>query len=112
MPMSKVDSRTERARAKILEVEQEMKKIGIWQNAPIAEAAMQFKEAFGADTMTFAQWLQFVLIRRVREIIESNGEFPARSQVGAYAVREFDGFDAASDLVLLLGEFDDLFCGE
>ena len=35
------------------------------------------------DTMAFSQWLQFILIPRVRAIIAQRGQFPPRSQVGA-----------------------------
>jgi uncharacterized protein YqcC (DUF446 family) len=61
------------------------------------------------DTMAFSQWLQFIFVPRVREIIESRGQFPTRSMVGAQAVREFDSDPEASRLVDLLCEFDRLF---
>jgi uncharacterized protein YqcC (DUF446 family) len=58
------------------------------------------------DTMAFSQWLQFIFIPRVREIIESQGEFPASSSVGTQAIREFDGSPQADHLVELLCRFD------
>ncbi|MGO9258245.1 MAG: YqcC family protein [Bryobacteraceae bacterium] len=48
-------------------------------------AAFESKRALFGDTMTFYQWLQFVLLPRVREIIDQHGAFPAKSAVGAYA---------------------------
>ena len=67
-----------------------------------------FTQAFAMDTMAFPEWLQFVFLPRVRECLET-GQFPQSSQVGVQAIREFDGWHEASDLVSLLCEFDALF---
>lgn len=94
---------------KISEIEAEMKRIGYWSLEPLPEGAYEFQQAFAMDTMAFSQWLQFILIPRVRLIIEQKGDFPSDSMVGVQAVREFDGDSKASSLVTLLSEFDELF---
>ena len=93
-------------------IEAEMKRIGYWSAEPLPEEAYDFRETFAMDTMAFSQWLQFILIPRVHQIIEEGGEFPTESMVGVQAVREFDGDENASQLVSLLGEFDRLFTGQ
>ena len=90
------------------QIEQEMRRIGLWRATPLQPEQMNFKQAFAMDTMTFAQWLQFVFVPRVREAIAANS-FPSSSSVGAQAVREFDGDLEADRLVQLLSEFDALF---
>lgn len=90
------------------QIEAEMRKVDLWQNQPLRPEQMVFKQAFAMDTMTFSQWLQFVFLPRVREAVASNN-FPDGSSVGAQAVREFDGFSEADQLVRLLSEFDALF---
>jgi uncharacterized protein YqcC (DUF446 family) len=87
-------------------IEQELKKMGVWSEVRPVEEAFQSTRAFYADTMSFYQWLQFVLLPRIRTIVAERGTFPGRSQIGAYAVRELDGDDAASELVSLLSRFD------
>ena len=74
---------------KINEVEAEMKRIGLWQAEPLPESAYDIKEAFGADTMTLAQWIQFILIPEVRRKIASNIPLPELSQVGTYAAQQY-----------------------
>ena len=96
-------------KAKIEQIENEMKRAGFWQSEPLAAEQYDFRAAFAMDTMAFSQWLQFIFIPRVKEIIETKGDFPDESQVAAQAVREFDGVNEASTLVTLLGEFDELF---
>lgn len=101
----------QRAAAAADAVEGEMRRIGMWQTEPPPEDAYSFKMAFAMDTMAFSQWLQFIFLPRVREIIEEGGAFPASSSVAAQAAREFDGVPEASGLVELLAAFDALFNG-
>ena len=88
------------------QIEQELRKLNVWQAQPPPESAFHSTRAFFGDTMSFYQWLQFVLIPRIRGVVAQRGKFPARSQVGAYAVRELDGQDEANGLVSLLNRFD------
>lgn len=96
--------------AKISEIEAEMKRVGLWQEKPLDPEQYNFTRAFAMDTMSFDQWLQFIFIPRVKQIIETRGEFPPSSMVAAQAVREFDGSTFETDrLQSLLSEFDRLF---
>lgn len=103
------EQRYARAAELAAEIEKEMKAIGCWRQETLPEAAYHFHQAFAMDTMTFSQWLQFVLVPRVRQIVAEQGEFPSRSMVGVQAMREFDGDARADRLVSLLSEFDGLF---
>jgi uncharacterized protein YqcC (DUF446 family) len=89
-------------------IETEMRAIQLWQHEALEPSSYAFSQAFAMDTMTFSQWLQFVFIARVREIISAHGSFPAHSMVAAQAVREYDGLPEASRLLSLLGQFDAL----
>ena len=93
----------------LAEIESEMKRIGLWQSEPLRPEQYEFRQAFAMDTMAFSQWLQFIFIPRVRQIIAAGGQFPSKSQVGAQAVREFDTLPDAEKLLDLLSEFDALF---
>jgi len=90
------------------EIEGEMRSQSLWQDQPLHPEQLNFKQAFGMDTMTFTQWLQFVFLPRVRQAVAAN-QFPQSSSVGAQAVREFDGNPDGNRLVTLLSEFDALF---
>jgi uncharacterized protein YqcC (DUF446 family) len=91
-------------------IEAEMKRIGYWQDTPLDPEQYDFRAAFAGDTMAFPQWLQFIFIPNVRRIVNTRGTFPPSSQVGAYAVREFDTYgEETYPLTSLLSEFDRLF---
>jgi uncharacterized protein YqcC (DUF446 family) len=93
---------------KLEQIEAEMRQIHFWQESPLEPEQYDFRAAFAADTMSFPQWLQFIFIPNVKRAA-SSGDFPARSEVGIYAVREFDGMPEAGQLTGLLSEFDALF---
>src|SRR5271155_3420084 len=94
---------------RITAIEAEMKSIGMWQAPPLPPAAMNFHKAFAIDTMAYSQWLQFVFVPRVNQLVATNGKFPSESNVGIQGIREFDGDNKAANLVTLLCEFDALF---
>lgn len=98
----------------INKIEEEMRVKGLWQNEALEPEKFCSTKAFCLDTMTFVQWLQFVLLPRVKSIILSKGEFPAASEVSQQATREFLMYPLYSKnktkkLLELLTEFDDLF---
>jgi uncharacterized protein YqcC (DUF446 family) len=105
---NKRPSKLDRVRMKIEEIEKEMKEHGLWQETPLPAEAYSFTRAFAGDTMAYSQWLQFVFIPRVHQVVAGNGDLPPTSSVGAQAVREFDGYDDAAGLVGLLVEFDEI----
>jgi uncharacterized protein YqcC (DUF446 family) len=107
--MSRNPPSYENVASKVAEIEQELKRMGAWQDKPLPAAAYRFQRPFGMDTMAFEQWLQFVLIPRVHAIIESKGEFPPHSNLAVHAAREFDGRTDTDRLFYLLHEFDRLF---
>jgi len=59
-------------------IEAEMRKIGFWQSEPLTPEQMAFTQAFAMDTMSYAQWLQFIFLPRVREAVAAN-QFPSGS---------------------------------
>jgi uncharacterized protein YqcC (DUF446 family) len=89
-------------------IEAELRRLGVWRRDPLPPERMDFAQAFAQDTMAYPEWLQFVFLPAVREAV-ATGEFPEGSEVGAQAVREFDGWPEAGPLTTLLSEFDALF---
>jgi len=104
----RMNSRYKQVEKQINRIEEELKRIGRWQFDPLPDTAFENMGAFGSKTMVLEQWLQFVLIPNVRQIIESGGAFPAKSEIAIFAVRNLDG-DEVETLLKLLSEFDGLF---
>jgi uncharacterized protein YqcC (DUF446 family) len=99
----------EAALKSIQDIEAELKCIIRWSAIPPAAEKFIDMGAFGSKKMPFEQWLQFVLIPKVKAIINSAGSFPSSSSVSAFAYRTFDGDAETEALCNLLAEFDVLF---
>ena len=98
--------------SKANEIETELKRLGRWEKNFLPEGRFENMGPFGSRTMSFEQWIQFVLIERIHSIIDEQGEFPSESNVGIYAVREFDTDPQANVLTQLLSELEALINSE
>jgi len=90
------------------EVENELRRLNRWQDLPLSTDKFEDMGAFGSNTMTFEQWIQFVLLPRIAQIVLNKGELPADSMLSTYAVRVFDGDPDTSNLIDLLCGIDEL----
>lgn len=92
--------------AKAKEIENELRRLNRWQTDPLPDEKFTDMGAFGTNTMSYEQWLQFVLIPRISEIIESKEAFPEESQLASYAIRYFDGDYDSGPLQRILYDLD------
>ncbi len=90
------------------EIELELKRMGRWAENCLPEEAFENMGAFGSNTMSFEQWLQFVLIPRIRQIVEEKSEFPEGSNLTTYAIRCFEGDSDSDSLREVLYNLDEL----
>lgn len=91
----------------LIRIAAHLQRLGHWSAQPPAMPQDWSRHPFGEGALTFTQWLQWVFLPQARAAI-TNWELPADSMVGTKAVREFDGWDEAAELVSELGKFDDL----
>jgi uncharacterized protein YqcC (DUF446 family) len=78
---------------------------GLWEADEPTREELAGAGAFGAGTMTFGQWLRWVLVPRAQQALDA-GVLPESSNVAAYAVRELDGTPYGDRLVEALAAFD------
>ena len=89
------------------DMEDEMRRIGLWEAQPPPAEAFSSTVPFCFDSMRFTQWLQWVFLPRTRALLEQGGAMPARSQIAPLAEEMFKqlGGDTRR-LLALIGEFD------
>jgi uncharacterized protein YqcC (DUF446 family) len=78
---------------------------GLWDVEQPSAEQIAGAGAFGSGTMTFGQWLRWILVPRAHEALET-GSLPGSSNVAAYAVREFDSAPYGDHLIDALVAFD------
>ena len=95
----------------VLEIEQEMRRLSLWtfedSDEWPSEDALASTQPFCIDTLEFPQWVQFVLLIRVRELIETGGDLPPKSDIAPMAEEYFRPLPHPADrLVASIQEFD------
>ena len=104
-----MEARVAQLAEQLLLIERELRVLGWWQSeAPSAEA-LASQEPFCVDSLTFEQWLQWIFLPRMKQLLETGADLPSVSGIQAMAemvYREQPG--VARRLLELLGEFDRL----
>lgn len=73
----------------LLSIETEMRRLELWQGERPPETAFQSTEPFCLDTLDFTQWVQFVFLERMKQIIENGQALPVSSGIAPMAEEHF-----------------------
>lgn len=107
-----MDARISRVAEHLLLIERELLLLGWWTAQPPAEEALSSQQPFCVDTLAFEQWLQWIFLPRMKQIIEQNEPLPAVSAIKEMGEMAFAGrSEQTGGLLELLGAFDQLIAG-
>ena len=91
----------------LLQLEVELRRLQLWQEETPPAEALASKEPFCVDTLSLPQWLQFVFLPRMVELIEGARPLPTECGIAPIAEEYFRGGDyTAGELIQLLEEID------
>ncbi len=65
----------------LAEVETQLRVLQLWDESPPEPAALSSCEPFCVDTLAFYQWLQFVFLPRMQQLLEQGGALPENCQI-------------------------------
>ena len=71
------------------ELQTELKLAGLWSDTEPSKALLSSIQPFGLDTLTFYEWLQFVLVKKLRLICDRRESLPDSSDVTTMAEEVF-----------------------
>ncbi len=93
----------------LLELEAEMRALDWWEEEKPPANALASQQPFSVDQLAFEQWLQWIFLPRMKDIIETGQSLPAQSGIFAYAEEclRHHGNQSAH-LLALLKRFDEL----
>ncbi|OZG72597.1 hypothetical protein BTA51_15325 [Hahella sp. CCB-MM4] len=90
-------------------MEAELRRLDMWSSQPPSPEALASQQPFCIDTLEFHEWLQFILISRMKVIIEADAPLPQASGILPMAEerykQELEQVDALLDVIR---RFDDL----
>ncbi|MFT6051191.1 MAG: hypothetical protein ACI9B9_000831 [Halioglobus sp.] len=93
----------------LLDIESELRQLGLWQKIPPPVAALASTEPFAVDTLTLSQWLQFIFLPTLYRRIEHGQALPQRCGITPMAEEYYRGSDlSTAALLATLRHIDDL----
>ena len=93
----------------LLELEAEMRELDWWEEEQPPAEALASQQPFCVDKLAFEQWLQWIFLPRMKDIIETGQPLPAQSAISVYAEECLRHHGSRSaHLLALLKRFDEL----
>ena len=81
----------------LIDVEAHLRQLGLWRaEAPPAEA-FESTQPFSVDTLGFDEWLQFVFLPTMYQLIEADAAFPTECAIAPMAEEFFRGSALATN---------------
>jgi len=91
----------------------QMQDKGLWQDTPPSKDKLASKLPFCVDTLTFSQWLQWVMFPKLFVIIETKAALPNKSNMAVMAEQAFKAENAdTTELLALIKQLDSQISGE
>ncbi|MBV0933147.1 YqcC family protein [Marinobacterium weihaiense] len=95
-------SRHEQVSVLLIEIRNEMQAQNLWQSQPPEPAALASREPFCVDTLDFTEWVQWLLLPRLQELIERQLPLPQNSEIQPMAEEVFKPMPEDTDRLLAL----------
>ena len=97
----------------LIDIESELRRLGLWSQIPPPEKALASEQPFCVDTLTLSQWLQYIFLPTLYQLMEDGEELPRRCGVAPMAEEYFRGSEIATDaLIAALQQIDVTLSGE
>lgn len=75
----------------LLDLEMALRGCDLWESEAPSSEALRSHQPFCIDTLRFSQWLQFVFLVRLRDIVACQAPLPNQSAIVVIAEENFRG---------------------
>lgn len=90
-------------------IERELKQLSLWHNEYPSAQALSSQQPFCCDTLSFEQWLQFIMLPRMQALIDGEHPLPTSIAIAPMAEEVFKGLGLkANPLLKCIADFDKL----
>lgn len=91
----------------LIDIESELRRLGLWSQVPPSQKALASEQPFCVDTLTLPQWLQYIFLPTLYQLLENGEDLPQRCGVAPMAEEYFKASDlAAGTLIEALHQLD------
>ncbi|HIP52441.1 MAG TPA: YqcC family protein [Chromatiales bacterium] len=89
-------------------LEDEMRRLDLWETSPPSAEVLESVVPFCYDTLEFTQWLQWVFVPKTRAIMDRGMPLPAKSEIAPLAEMSFAEMEEIDTdaLLALISDFD------
>lgn len=104
-----MDARFSALADQLLQVERELRMLGLWAAESPSAEALASQQPFCVDTLDFEAWLQWIFLPRMKQLLEAGGPLPTASGIRPMAEERFRGRETETRALLAaLEDFDRL----
>jgi uncharacterized protein YqcC (DUF446 family) len=75
----------------LIDIESELRQLDLWDKVPPSAEALASDEPFCVDTLTLPQWLQFIFLPTLYQLLETDSVLPQRCGIAPMAEEYFRG---------------------
>ncbi|MFT5032427.1 MAG: hypothetical protein ACI89D_001233 [Bermanella sp.] len=79
----------------LIDLESSLRASGLWTLEPPTPESLASIEPFAVDSMPLQDWLQFIFIPRMRQLLQVGAAMPVKCEVRAVAEEAFDSSNKA-----------------
>ena len=98
--------------ALLIDVEAHLRQLDLWESEQPPVAALASTQPFCVDTLTLPQWLQFIFLPRMYQLLDTGEPLPGKCGIAPIAEEYFpDLGPAGRELIVVLGRIDRLLSG-
>ncbi|MGB5447152.1 MAG: YqcC family protein [Psychromonas sp.] len=92
------------------QLENEIRHIGLWQEVKPSQQALASRAPFAIDSMNFVQWLQFIFLNKMGELVRFSQPLPESMLILPMATEYFKGLPHNSaEIINIISRIDGLF---
>jgi uncharacterized protein YqcC (DUF446 family) len=92
----------------LVELELQLKASSLWSTHTPSAAAMASTAPFACDALSFEQWLQYIFIPKMRQLITTNSPLPTQMAIAPMAEQTWQTQPDKQSIIKLLIKFDQL----
>lgn len=97
----------------LIDIEAELRQLGLWDKIPPSTEALASDQPFCVDTLTLPQWLQFVFLPTLYQMLEEEQALPDKCGIAPMAEEFFRGSAlTTAALIEALERVDELLSGK
>lgn len=77
--------------AHLIDLEAELRQLDLWSDRPPADEALVSDQPFAMDTLEFEEWLQFIFLPTIYDLLAESAALPAQCAVAPMAEEVLGG---------------------